>query len=576
MTLGRRFFLFGAVALSVVLISAFLTIRFTVAGAVTESLEDRLASALDPAAELLAVELSGDFEDAAPRLSELLGLRVTIVNSEGDVLGESAVSTDAPGMLANHANRPEIQRALAGEPSLIARPSATLGRDLIYLAAVVDLPGGPVVLRLATPADPLAGTMQNALWALALSALLGGLVLLVGASQVRDHFRAPLESLAGYARQLSGGDFGPRPTPAAYPAETRELVGALDLLGEQFEDRFRELESQRDEMQALIDSIAEGVVALTEDARVLRMNPAAAEHLDIWRAQTFAPIGTLVRHPELRDYLEESVIMSLEPREFRLNDKHLLVSSHPMGDRGAVVTLLDVTDLRRAEQVRRDFVANASHELKTPLTAIRGFAETLIDDEPPPEIKREFLDSIRKNTVRLQHLVDDLLDLSRLESGHWAASEEEVDIRASAEATWEILRNEHAGREVSFGIQGDALALADGQALHQIFQNLLANALRYTPNGGSLGIAIVPEGPMVRVSVSDTGSGIPSSALPRIFERFYRVDAGRDRAAGGTGLGLAIVRHLVQSMGGEVSAESRLGHGTTIHFTLPRVEEDLE
>jgi two-component system, OmpR family, phosphate regulon sensor histidine kinase PhoR len=210
--------------------------------------------------------------------------------------------------------------------------------------------------------------------------------------------------------------------------------------------------------------------------------------------------------------------------------------------------------------------------LKTPLTAMRGFAETLLDGDPPEPLRREFLESIRTNTLRLQNLVDDLLDLSRLEAGAWRIQEEEVEVAASASEVWRELMQQHRERSVTFAVQGDAVALADAQALHQVFRNLMDNALRYTPDGGRIEVTITPTGPTLSVTVTDSGAGIPSSALPRIFERFYRVDPGRDRAAGGTGLGLAIVRHLVHSMGGEVGAESELGEGTTIRFTLPRVE----
>jgi signal transduction histidine kinase len=256
---------------------------------------------------------------------------------------------------------------------------------------------------------------------------------------------------------------------------------------------------------------------------------------------------------------------------------------------GAVTTFLDVTELRRLEQVRRDFVANASHELKTPLTSIRGFAETLLDDKPPPQIEREFLTSIRTNTVRLQRLVDDLLDLSRLESGGWVARKEEVELDEVARRVWEDLAEGAAShRELAFRVEleGEGRAWADEQGVEQMLRNLLDNARRYTPDGGSVTVRIRPAGPAVpavpagaegagrrraevAVEVHDTGAGIPSRALPRIFERFYRADTSRARDVGGTGLGLAIVRHLAQAMGGDVWARSELGQGTTLGFRLP-------
>jgi signal transduction histidine kinase len=234
-----------------------------------------------------------------------------------------------------------------------------------------------------------------------------------------------------------------------------------------------------------------------------------------------------------------------------------------------VTTLLDITDLRRMERVRSDFVANASHELKTPLTSIRGYAEALAD-EPPEDMRRQFLGSIVSNTLRLQRLVDDLLDLSRLESGGWTANIETVLVGEVVEEAWEMVAPlaEHA---LEFDVRGEAAVLGDRQGLVQVFRNLLANAVRHTSEGGHVEVAVESSDRRsgVLVSVRDDGEGIPAQALPRIFERFYRADSSRARHVGGTGLGLAIVKHLVSAMQGEVWAESELGRGTTVWIELP-------
>ena len=572
LTLRRKFLLVGAVALIGVLGTAALALRLTVRAPLGNASVDRILEITEVARELLESWDDPNHADTAYRLSGLLGYRVTIVAPDGTVLGETAIPTSDPTTLENHADRPEIRQALAGERAVVERRSASLGEELVYAAVLADVAGRSVVVRLSTPADPESTAILRAFWLLAGAGLLGFVLLWLGGYALESRFHAPVESLAREVRSMSEGKVGAGPSRSDYPAELGEVVGALRDLAEELQGRVAALRRQRDEMQTLIDSIAEGVVALTEDARVLRMNPAAASLLDIAPPPPFAPIGTLIRHPDLRDHLEESVILPLPAREFRLGDRHLLVSSRLLGGGGAVVTLSDVTELRRIEQVRRDFVANASHELKTPLTAVRGFAETLLEEETRDGVGRNFLTAIRDNTLRLQHLVDDLLDLSRLESGSWSPNEEEIDLAEAAEAGWSELAAENRHRSVEFVVEGQAVVLADGQALHQIFRNLFENAVRYTPDGGRVRVTISPEGPLVETAVSDTGSGIPSSSLPRIFERFYRGDAGRDRAAGGTGLGLAIVRHLVQSMGGRVVAESQLGHGTTIRFSLPRVE----
>ncbi len=328
-------------------------------------------------------------------------------------------------------------------------------------------------------------------------------------------------------------------------------------------------------MQALIDCMGEAVIALTEDARVLRTNRAAIDLLDFPDPVNFAPIGTLIRQPALRTLLETSVVRPFSAREVTLGDRHLLVAARTVDGGGSVVTFLDVTEIRRLEMVRRDFVANASHELKTPLTAMRGFAETLLESEPPEDLKRDFLTSIRNNTRRLQRLVDDLLDLSRLESGGWVAKEEVVDVAPVARDVWSDLADGAREKGIDLHLEGEALALADEQGLEQILKNLLDNAIRYTPGEGRVTVEISEDELQVRVAVRDKGSGIPSASLSRIFERFFRVDPARSRAEGGTGLGLAIVRHLVHAMGGDVWAESELGQGTTVYFTLPRAREEL-
>src|SRR5690606_19041178 len=283
------------------------------------------------------------------------------------------------------------------------------------------------------------------------------------------------------------------------------------------------------------------------------------------------PLGAVVRNPELRAALEASLRGAVaRSREIEIVDRHLLLSSGRLDRGGSVTTLLDITELRRLESVRRDFVANASHELKTPLTSIRGFAEALVEEEPPEEMRRRFVTAMLNNTVRLQRLVDDLLDLSRLESGGWAAGAEPVDVASVARDAWTWTGAGAVERRFALTVTGDATVIADPRGLLQIFRNLMENAVRHTRDGGHVGVAVRP-GPerFVTVEVTDDGEGIPGRALPRIFERFYRTDASRVRDVGGTGLGLAIVKHLVVAMGGEVTAESTLGKGTTIRFTLP-------
>lgn len=506
----------------------------------------------------------------AGAVTQRIGYRTTILDVGGTVLGDSDVEGARIEEVEDHADRPEIRAAReTGQVAFAERESATVGQRLLYAAVPGTLNGEPVTFRIAAPLQDVEAAVRRSQRAVAGAGLLAMLVALVVAWGLARRLARPLVLLSDRAGRLAAGEFDARAPRIGSVAELDELSTAFNRLAHELETRLAELSRERDEMQALIDTIAEGVVALTEDARILRTNRAARELLRIPEPTPYAPVGSVVRHPDLREILEESVVTSRQAREVELGNRHLIVASRVLEQGGAVTTFLDITELRRLERVRRDFVANASHELKTPLTSIRGFAETLLDGEPPPDLRRRFLEAIRENTLRLQHLIDDLLDLSRLESGGWQARSEVVEVAQLAARVWEDFADRAEARDMEFTISGDARAVADEQGLEQILRNLLDNALRYTPAEGRVEVQIADRHGRVEVAVADTGTGIPSRALPRIFERFYRADTSRAREVGGTGLGLAIVRHLVGAMGGEVWAESELGGGTTIRFTLP-------
>ncbi len=532
---------------------------------------------LEVTAQLLADVSTFDPASFVTSMAARLGYRVTLMDRTGGVVADSDVTDERLGVVENHRDRPEVIVALSGSLGTAERESSTVGNRLLYVALPMEAGGESLILRLASPLTDVTTTVRNIQGAVAGTGALVALLALLVAYGVSRSIARPLVILADRARALASGDFSRRVPRGHRISEMEELAAAFNRLAEELQARLSELGQERDEMQALVDCIAEGVIALTEDARILRVNPAAAALLHLPQGVLFAPVGAVVRHPELRDLLEEAVIRPFRAREISLGERHLLVSSRLLDNRGAVVTFLDVSEARRVEQVRRDFVANASHELKTPLTAMRGFAETLAEGDPPEHLRKQFIDSIHTNTVRLQNLVDDLLDLSRLESGGWLARPEEMDVDRTSREIWSEFAERAAERQVSFHVEGDARVRADRQGLGQIFRNLFENALRYSSGEGAVTVRVDHVGGgQALVAVSDTGMGIPSNAVPRIFERFYRVDASRARPAGGTGLGLAIVRHLVQAMGGDVGAESRLGEGTTIHFTLPMASAPVE
>jgi two-component system phosphate regulon sensor histidine kinase PhoR len=563
-----------------VVVLMLLLVVWMVGGGLRRGLMDLSRAALERELQLarMVVEVApagADADSLAGALTARIRHRTTIIALDGTVLGDSDVLADELGGVENHADRPEVEAARARGVGFAQRESVTRDMPFLYGAVPARLGGDDVVLRLAAPLDDIRATLARGVRGVVVAGLLATLGALVAAYLVSRALARPLVTLSERARDLARGDFTRRVPHDARVEELDELASAFNRLADELQARLRELGHERDEMQALIDCMAEGVVALTDDARILRTNRAARELLRVPAPPTFAPVSTVVRQPELRALLEESVVHAVQARELVLDDHHLIVSSRMLDQGGAVTTFLDVTEIRRLEQVRRDFVANASHELKTPLTSIRGFAETLLEDDPPEHLEREFLNAIRVNTVRLQHLVDDLLDLSRLESGGWVAHRERVDLGALAHDVWTDLiegRGAAAGLEfdIQVEIEGEGLALADDQGVQQILRNLLDNAVRSMPDGGRIDVVVRQPGPeRVDVEVRDAGVGIPTRVLPRIFERFYRADTSRARAGGGTGLGLAIVRHLVHAMGGEVWATSELGRGTVVGFSLP-------
>ena len=514
---------------------------------------------------------SVDPDSLAREITNRIGYRVTFIDPEGTVLGDSYVERGQLFQVENHFDRPEVQGVLVdGEAvSFAERTSETVDQPLLYAAQLTSLNGAPVVLRIAALQTDIARAVSGVQRTIFLAGIIATLFSLVAAYVISIALTRPLVLLAKRAREFSRGDYAARVQDAKV-TELQDVADAFNTLTDELQARLSELGHEREEMQTLIDCMAEGVIALSADAKVLRMNRSARALLELPDTLDFAPVDSIVRDHKLRSILEDAVIRPGNSEEVEVNGRHLLVSSRALDPGGAVTTLLDISEIRRLEQVRRDFVANASHELKTPLTSIRGYAETLLDDDLPEKLTLEFLASIRKNTLRLEHLVEDLLDLSKLESGGWTGGRESVDMKEVAEEAWQVVREIEDKDGIAFDILGNFSVLGDREGLFHVFRNLLENSIRHTDSDGSINVSMaLTQDSMVEVVISDDGEGIPAESLPRIFERFYRADSARARDFGGTGLGLAIVRHLVSGMGGEVVAESQLGQGTTVRFTVP-------
>ena len=389
---------------------------------------------------------------------------------------------------------------------------------------------------------------------------------------IADMMAQPLRRLRAELPDLARGD-RIQPQTQHRIEEQAALTEAIATLVRDLREQRRTVEQERTELSVLFESGTEGLLQVSRQGRIVHMNRAASSLLGLPTGAHGQPISSLIRVAGLRELIRTATAgIATEPRDLLLDDRQVTVTSRPLpAEGGALIIVSDLTEVKRLEAVRRDFVANVSHELKTPLTSIRGYVETLQQDDLPPELRAQFLDVIHKNTTRIQRIVDDLLDLSRLQSGGWRPEPHPVDAAQIAYDVWDSCRAD-ARKNIEFEVvlNGPSLIAADPSGMRQVYSNLFDNSLRYTPEGGTVvvSIAAAPDG-RVEIEVRDSGSGIPRDALPRIFERFYRVDPARSRGEGGTGLGLAIVKHLLERMEGEISAESELGKGTTIRFRLP-------
>jgi signal transduction histidine kinase/HAMP domain-containing protein len=445
--------------------------------------------------------------------------------------------------------------------------SPSTGEEQVYVA--VKAPRGVARVSVTTrTVEEIFGRARNGVMAAGLISFLLAAILALLFSRAVSR---PIVELRDVARSIAAGERRRHPALSA-PGEVGDLADAIYRLAEQLEARLGALASEQSILSALVETLNEGVLAISPAHQVVRINETGRRLLSIDRPLPFG-IDYLPRESTLRSAISLALNgTETEPEEVVIDGNTMSLTARPLVSGGAVVALSDLTAIRKLEAVRQDFVANVSHELRTPLTIVGGFAETLQDPDIPPERRAEFAQTIYSNTQRMQRIVDELLDLSRIESGHWKPRPQNVRI---AEVTAEIFaRVAAAAAKKGVGLETElapatSTVYADRTALEQILLNLVENALRHTARGGSITVATAAAKNGILLEVRDTGIGIPPEHLPRIFERFYRADSGRSREAGGTGLGLAIVKHLVEAHEGSVSADSIVGSGTTIKIFFP-------
>ena len=507
-----------------------------------------------------------DVDSLANAAGRALGHRVTFIDSTGKVVGDSEFDPPALERLENHLTRPEVQAAIRTGEGQSRRVSALAGDDELYAAVRAGSGFARVSVSAVSIQDLFARARADVLLASGFALLLAFVLVWAFSRSVAR----PVVELRDVARALAAGDLRRRPSLAA-PGEVGDLASAVHRLAEQLSSRLDALEAEEVRLVALTESLNEGVIAIDARQQVTKLNERARALLGLKDAVPF-PVSNLPRERSLREAIGAALSgQAVDAHEVQIGGRELALTARPLPAGGAVVALYDLTPVRRLETVRRDFVANASHELRTPLTVIGGFTETLLDDSLPNEQREQFTRMVLVNTQRMQRIVDDLLDLSRIESGGWKPNPARVDVRALASEALAGARERRPEQQLTLALEiaPDATSVwVDPTALRQVLTNLVDNAVRHT-NEGSVTVFSKRMPGAVAVGVSDTGIGIPGEHLQRIFERFYRVDAGRSRSEGGTGLGLAIVKHLVEGHGGRVCAESTVGRGTKIWAELP-------
>ncbi len=580
LTVRSKLFLAAFAVGAVSAITAAILLNSRLQKLTVDRIEQTLAAETRMAAELLRQGNipASELDDEADRLGALVGVRVTFIADGGKVVGDSTRDGAELAAMENHAQRPEIAEASRRHSEvLIRRYSTTTEYDTLYAAIPIAHPSVAFV-RLSLPLTEIA-QQQRAILLIALGGV--GTALPV-AALLAWLLSAPLArrvtSIAELARRYASGDMT-RPARGYGEDELGEVARALDGAIQELGRRVNELAHDRRHLRAILAGMVEGVIVIDAQGRLVMANGAARTMLKLDDSATGRRYQEWMRQPEL--FAELAMALKGEAPagvEFVLArdpSRTCVARAAPAGapEGGAVLVLHDISDLRRADRVRRDFVANVSHELRTPLTAIRGYVEALIDDPPPPDESRRFLEIIARHTDRMERLVKDLLRLARLDAGQETTEMVDCDLNAIIQNVAHELANVIASKEttVEIAMAPDARTItSDPAKLHDVLRNLLENAINYSPEQGVVRVETERSDSGITLAVLDTGPGIPAADLTRVFERFYRVDKSRSRAPGGTGIGLAIVKHLVELLGGTVTASNRDEGGAAFIVRLPQ------
>ncbi|MHB9025021.1 MAG: two-component system histidine kinase PnpS [Armatimonadota bacterium] len=536
------------------------------------------------AESIFAPELAGGNSAAIDRLCKTLGkqsaTRITIIHASGRVLGDT---DENPTVMENHADRPEVQAALQGHAGRNERFSQTLRRMMMYVAVPVETPAGIIgIVRMSLPVSSIDHALRTVGFHVILGSLLAAVMAAIVSWVVSRRISRPLEDIRTGARRFAQGDLS-NTLVVPETEEIGELADSLNEMAAHLDKRIRETLRQRNEQEAVLTSMMEGVLAVDNDERVIWMNGTAAHLLGIIDDARERPLHEVVRNTDLQRFIArvmaerqpiEGEVVLYDTAEHFMQVHGTILQDEREDGIGVLVVMNDMTHLRRLENVRREFVANVSHELRTPITSIKGFVETLLDGAMfDQQDARRFLEIIAKHAERLNAIIEDLLALSRIEQEAERAEIllQPAPIKPVLRSAMQACEMKALAREITMTLTcpDDLRAKINAPLLEQAVINLIDNAIKYSESGDAVEVSAEGNDGVVSISVLDHGCGIENEHLPRVFERFYRVDKGRSRKLGGTGLGLAIVKHITQAHGGRITVDSTPGLGSTftIHLT---------
>lgn len=547
------------------------------------ALDERLEKEAQWIETLVQIERdSGHLEQIVNQSGKELGVRMTLIDLTGKVLADSEYDKDH---MENHRDRPEVIAALSGNTGREIRYSDTLGIEMLYVA-IPQIQNNEIkgIVRLAIPLQQIKDSLKLFWYSLLLGLAIIFVITLFISYRVSNKMTSPIEHMTQIAKKITNYDYSAR-LEMERNDEIGQLGKAINLMAESLEKQMETIFENEKKLKSVLDHMASGVLLVDKKGNIVLANPALEDllgekidqiigkhHSDVGQQKT---VSELIQQSLFTGVSFHTEIGIYEPSKKYLNTNIIPIVDSDGKINGVLAVLHDITQIKHLENMRTEFVASVSHELRTPITAVKGFAETLLDGEmDDEETCRSFLTIIYNESDRLHRLINDLLDLSKIELNKDILKISRVNLKALIESTVDTMIPQAEKRRIAVQLKLDSVrAELDEDRLRQVIINLLTNAIAYTPENGIITVRLYEKpSNLIRIEVEDTGIGIPKKSLPRIFERFYRVDKARSRESGGTGLGLAIAKHIVETHGGIIQVESEVNKGTKFMIDLPKYQ----